>query len=135
MVWGRPVLEHQFDGNHAVASESATPWRLQLNVLAAYAYFYNPLNFARTLLRPKNSLALAGAHDQFIGMIGLAKTALHSTRWAYRMWRGPIERASKAPGPKMPLVDVSKPVEVKQVRRPRIAAALPNQVVPLRVGA
>jgi hypothetical protein len=106
-VGGKPVLQYQFDGNHAVASNSAKPWRAQLNVLAAYTYFYNPINFLRSVLRPANTMSLAGAQDQLIGMLGLAKTAWESSRWAFRLWRGPITRRMTPPGPQKPMVDVS----------------------------
>lgn len=106
-VGGKPVLQYQFDGNHAVASNSAKPWRAQLNILAAYTYFYNPVNFLRSVLRPANTMSLAGAQDQLIGMLGLAKTAWESSRWAFRLWRGPITRKLTPPGPGKPMIDVS----------------------------
>ncbi len=106
-VGNRPVLQYQFDGNHVVASASREPWRAQLNVLMAYASYYNPINLVRTLLRPANSLYLAGLLDQLFGMMGLVKTAIRSAAWSYRLWRGPITYKLTPPGPKMPLIDVS----------------------------
>ncbi len=106
-VGNRPVLQYQFDGNHVVASASCESWRAQLNVLLAYASHYNPINLARTLLRPSNSLYLAGLYDQIMGMIGLVPTAINSAKWSYRLWRGPVTRRSCPPGPKTPLIDVS----------------------------
>ncbi|MHC4066151.1 MAG: B12-binding domain-containing radical SAM protein, partial [Planctomycetota bacterium] len=87
-VGGDPVLQYQFDGNHVVASSSAKPWRTQLNVLLAYAWYYNPINLARALMRPANSLYLAGVYDQLICMAGLSQTAIDSLRWSYRLWKG-----------------------------------------------
>jgi len=108
-VAGRPVLQHQFDGNHVVASDSPTPWRVQLNVLLAYACFYNPLNFLASMIRPANRLYLLKLGDQLVGMSGLISTAISSARWSYRLRRGPITRQLVPPGPKTPLIDVSAP--------------------------
>jgi len=106
-VGGQPVLQYQFDGNHVVASSSFKPWRAQVNVLLAYASYYNPINLTRTLVRPAKSLYVAGLYDQFMGMIGLVFTAIDSVKWSYRLWRGPVTRKSCPPGPKAPLIDVS----------------------------
>ena len=106
-VGKRPVLQYQFDGNHVVASSLPKPWRTQLNVLLAYASYYNPVNFVRTLLRPANKLYLAELHDSLMGMMGLIPTAIDSAKWSYRLWRGPITRKTSPPGPKAPLIDVS----------------------------
>jgi hypothetical protein len=108
-VAGKPVLQWQFDGNHVVASSLARPWRTQLNLLLAYALFYNPVNLVRSVLRPRGSLYLAGALEQLKGMIGLWANAIDSARWAYRLWRGPITRQAILPGPRTPLIDVSGP--------------------------
>jgi len=66
------------------------------------------VNFVRSLVRPANRLALADAYDQVSGMIGLGKTAIHSAVWAYRLWQGRITRSTTPPGPKTPLIDVSR---------------------------
>ncbi|HEY3245037.1 MAG TPA: radical SAM protein [Phycisphaerae bacterium] len=91
-VSGRRVDEWQFDGNHVVASAHRKPWRVQLNLLAAYALFYNPIRLLCELIRPKNSLFLAGTFCQVTGMYSLAHTLVHSLKWAFRLWRGPIVR-------------------------------------------
>ncbi|MHC4235659.1 MAG: B12-binding domain-containing radical SAM protein, partial [Planctomycetota bacterium] len=118
-VGGDPVLQYQFDGNHVVASSSAKPWRTQLNVLLAYAWYYNPINLARALMRPANSLYLAGVYDQLICMAGLALTTIDSLRWSYRLWRGPLSDKKQPPGPKAPLIDLSLPRERSSESTPR----------------
>lgn len=130
-VGNRPVLQYQFDGNHVVATESRKPWRGQINVLLAYASYYNPVNLVRTLLRPSNSLSLAGLFDQVRGMIGLVPTAIDSARWSYRLWRGPVTRSSHPPGPTAPLIDVSPASEEHAVRLPQ--TALDSELVQLSV--
>ena len=106
-VGNRPVLQYQFDGNHVVASNSRKPWHAQLNVLLAYASYYNPINLVRTLVRPANSLYLAGLWDQLMGMVALVPTAINSAHWSYRLWRGPITCKTTPPGSKIPIEDVS----------------------------
>ena len=49
------------DGNHVVASRHPRPWVKQLNLLAAYLYFYNPLRLLAALVRPKTKIPLADA--------------------------------------------------------------------------
>ena len=56
-----PVEQYIVDGNYVVASRDPNPWRKQLNLLAAYLYFYNPLRFLIALLRPKSNISFADA--------------------------------------------------------------------------
>ena len=49
------------DGNHVVASRHPRPWIKQLNLLAAYLYFYNPLRLLVALVLPKTKIPLADA--------------------------------------------------------------------------
>ncbi len=112
-VGNAPVLQFQFDGNHVVASSLPKPWRTQLNVLLAYGLFYNPVNLVRMLARPANSVTL-GPINQIGGILGLVKTAIHSTRWSYRLWRGPITREAGPSQPKTPMIDVSPTGEQAQ---------------------
>jgi radical SAM superfamily enzyme YgiQ (UPF0313 family) len=105
-VGGQPLRQWQFDGNHVVASTLPKPWRTQLNVLVAYAWFYNPVNLVRSTIRPANSLFLAGVLDKVQGMLGLGPNIVDSIRWAYRLRRGPITRAAAPPGPTVPLIEV-----------------------------
>ena len=106
-VGGDRVRQHQFDGNHTVASSRPDPWRTQLNTLVAYAWHYNPINLLRVLRQPREPLTIAGIYDQIGGMISLLPTAAESIRWAYRLWRGPITRTKAPPGPKLALVAVT----------------------------
>ena len=129
---GRVVVRpHIVDGNHVVASRHPKPWRKQWNLLAAYAYFYNPLRFLVALIRPKTRIPLAGAETspsrrrgvlrrrilrwlgvrladafvQLIGMWGLVHTARRTFPWSVRLRRGKIRRHTKAPTSSIPLRD------------------------------
>ena len=127
-VGGKRVLQWQFDGNHVVASSLPQPWRTQLNVLLAYASYYNPLNLVRALARPANSLFLAGVYDQLRGMMGLGVNAIDSARWAYRLWRGPISHLAGPPGPKRPLIEACPGREQRPTPRPATTAPQPGPV-------
>ncbi len=102
-VGGRRVEEHMLGGNYVVASNHAKPWRKQLNILIAYAYFYNPLRFAISLVRPKAKLYLADAMWQCLGMWGLAQTARRTLGWAVRLRFGKILRRSAPPLSRIPM--------------------------------
>ena len=49
-VDGQPIAPHIVDGNYVVASKHPRPWIKQLNLLAAYAYFFNPLRMLLALV-------------------------------------------------------------------------------------
>lgn len=102
-VGGRPVEEHMLGGNYVVASNHAKPWRKQLNILLAYAYFYNPLRMAVALLKPKSGLYLADAVWQGLGMWGLLQTARRTLGWNLRLWRGAIRRRFAPPHSEIPM--------------------------------
>lgn len=114
-VGGRRVDEAQFDGNHVVASNEGKPWRKQLNLIMAYAAFYNPLSLLGAMIRPKARLAGADMGMQVIGMAATAKTAVDAVRWAWRLWRGPIEHCSGVPGASLRVVK-ARPQEIETLR-------------------
>lgn len=102
-VGGRAVEEHMLGGNYVIASHHARPWRKQLNILLAYAYFYNPVRLAISLVRPKTKLYLADAASQLVGMLGLAKTIYRTAGWAVRLRFGRIARKSAPPVSSIPM--------------------------------
>ena len=102
-VAGKQVEQHMLDGNHVVASGHEQPWRKQLNILAAYLYFYNPLRFLVVLVRPKSRLYFADAYMQLIGMWGLTQTIRRTLGWAFRLMRGRITRKTAAPASPIPM--------------------------------
>ncbi len=100
---GRRVEQHMMDANYVVASRHPKPWRKQLNIMAAYLYFYNPLRFAWALVRPKTRLYLADAAVQVLGMWGLTQTVRRTMGWALRLMRGNIRRQSHTPFSRIPM--------------------------------
>ena len=97
-VGGETVEKWRHDGGYVVASGERRPWRRQLNLLAGYAAFYNPLELLLgPLRRRRGHLAAMDLAFQAIGIAGLVPTALASLRWALALRRGPVTRA-KRPG-------------------------------------
>ena len=102
-VGHKPVEDYQFDGNHAVATTDRYPWRRQLNMLASYASFYNPVNLLRALPKLDGNWGLR-VSAQLFGMLGLAKSVYQVRDWLWRLFSGPLERFSAAPTPKYRMV-------------------------------
>jgi len=125
-----PVEPYIGDGNYVIASRAEDPWRKQLNILIAYFYFYNPLNFLLALFRSKSDIPMAACETspgagrrgglgrrlsrricahmadaavQLFGMWGLAHTVRRTFVWAIRLMRGPIERSTSAPTSRIPM--------------------------------
>ncbi len=100
---GRRVEPHMMDANYVVASTHPQPWKKQLNIMAAYLYFYNPLRFLVALVRPKSKLYLADALMQLAGMRGVTQTIRRTIGWAFRLMRGRIERNTTVPASMIPM--------------------------------
>ena len=129
-VGGRQVEPHMLDANYVVASRHAQPWRKQLNIMAAYLYFYNPLRFLVALVHPKSRLYLADAGMQFLGMWGLARTIRRTFGWAVRLMGGNIKRKRDVPASRIPMRGVDGgPASHAPPETPQ------GVVVPLNVGA
>lgn len=93
----RRVQPHMLDGNYVVASRYPHPWRKQLNILAAYLYFYNPVRFLISLFFPKSRLYLVDCGAQALGMWGLWHTLRRTAGWACRLLAGRIKRNTQPP--------------------------------------
>ncbi len=105
-VGGRRVEPYMLDANYVIASNHRKPWRKQFNIMAAYLYFYNPLRFLVSLVRPNSRLYLADCGMQFLGMWGLGQTIHRTLGWALRLVGGKIERASGPPASQVPMRSV-----------------------------
>lgn len=111
---GRKVIPQAYqDGNHVVASRHPRPWQQQLNVLRAYATFYNPVNLLRTFARVReDALGPKRVLFQFVGHVGLLLTVPRLLAWAWRLKRGPVEvYDGLAPAP-IPMVDAASGHEI-----------------------
>ncbi len=103
-VHGEKVQDYQYDGNHCVATEDPNPWRKQLNIMLAYAAFYNPFNFLKTLAQWKDPLWSFRLLFQVYGMVGLVKSVCQASKWLFNLWRGPITKKTAVPRRKLDMV-------------------------------
>ena len=130
---GRKVTPNMYDGNYVVASGHPRPWRKQLNMLAGYLYFYNPVALAAIMLRKKTKVSEKAAIMQVVGMLGLVQSIRRTSVWALRLMFGRIERLTGPPTSQLPMRSISAgeaachaPVEVTVQRpRPGRGASLP----------
>jgi radical SAM superfamily enzyme YgiQ (UPF0313 family) len=97
-VGGEPVEKWRHDGGYVVATAERRPWRRQLDFLAAYATFYNPLQMLLGPLRRRRAHLFAmDLGLQAIGIAGLVPTILAGLRWALALRRGPLTWSSRPP--------------------------------------
>lgn len=127
-VGGQPVPQAFLDGNHVVASKNPTPWERQMNVLRAYATFYNPINALRVLLRARRDNILGKRFlFQIVGHIGLIMTVPKLWSWARKVKRGPVEIFDGLQPARIPMVDCRKGHEIfwaiEQKRSPHVPQA------------
>jgi len=112
-VGGRPVPQAFMDGNHVAASLHSEPWQQQINILRAYASFYNPLNLLRVLCTlGRNRLAAKRVLFQIIGQIGLIMTVPKLWRWARKLKRGPVEMWDGLQPARIPMIDATTGLEI-----------------------
>ena len=120
-VGATAVLPHMFDGNLVIASNARHPWRKQINLLAAYLYFYNPLWFVVALLNGRTRIHMRHAAMQVYGMLGLIPTGRRMLTWAIRLRFGTIKRLTAAPVSPIPMIEVGDNPAASQS-----PASLPN---------
>lgn len=125
-VAGRAVEPHMLDGNYVVASQNRRPWGRQLNMMAAYLYFYNPARFLWALVRPKSKLYLADAGMQFLGMWGLGQTIRRTFGWAVRLMTGDVARRNAPPMSALPMRSTTG--QAADHALPVVALGLPGQM-------
>ncbi len=112
-VGGQPIPQAFQDGNHVVASRHPRPWQRQLNLLRAYAAFYNPANTLRVLKSIRTgALGRKRLMFQVIGQVGLALTIPKLLAWAIRLRRGPIEVWNSLQAARIRMVDAASRAEV-----------------------
>ncbi len=103
---GKPVDPYMLDGNYVVATGERQPWRVQLRVAAALAFFYNPLRLLGSFIRPKSNRYLLDPAIQLVGAWGLIYTLPRMLGWALRLMTGRITRQPRPPGTALRLTGV-----------------------------
>lgn len=104
-VGGQHIPQAYYDGNHVVASGHRAPWNQQINVLRAYASFYNPVNMMKTIAGfRKDSISVKRIMYQVIGHTGMLLTIPRLAYWAWKLKDGPIEVYQDVPSARIPMV-------------------------------
>jgi hypothetical protein len=127
-VGGKPIPQAFQDGNHVAASRHAKPWWRQVNILLAYASFYNPLNTVRAL-SSRGSIQIKAKRLLFqaIGQIGLVMTVPKLLHWAIKMKRGPIEKWAGLQPARIPMIDAETGLEINWAIEHKPSSALNSQ--------
>lgn len=99
----QPVEDYFYDGNRCIATKSHRPWLRQLNMIVAYAAFYNPLHLLRALFK-FDSLRPMRIFFLIMGMAGLVKSVWGSRGILLRMVFSRIDRYRTPPETKYRLV-------------------------------
>ncbi len=104
-VGGVPVDESYYDATHAIATSNPNPAQMQINMLRAYARFFNPIQFLKESLRPdkKRFYKRRPVKMQFVGMAGLVVTVAKNLRWLHRLSHERIEYWTEPPESKFPM--------------------------------
>lgn len=75
------VDDRFYDGQHVLACDPKVAFKHQLSLLAAYAAFYNPVNFLKKIVHVRSPMHLYDGVLQTFGMAGIARSI-----WAMRQW-------------------------------------------------
>lgn len=82
-VGGQEIEQWFADGNYVVASKHPRPWLKQLSILAAYAYFFNPLRMLLSLVWSKSYIAHADDETRPTAEIAQHSRWRKMKRWVY----------------------------------------------------
>lgn len=63
-VGSAAIEPYILDGNYVIASEHPRPWLKQVNLLAAYTYFFNPVRLLLALISPKSTIPFMDADNR-----------------------------------------------------------------------
>lgn len=92
-VSGTEIAPHIADGNYVVASKHPRPWVKQLNLLAGYTYFFNPIRALYALLFPQSHIPLADAETRPAEEVARYSTFKRLRRKVYLKFRAHITDA------------------------------------------
>jgi len=86
-VHGVSIEPYIIDGNYVVASKHPRPWIKQLNLLAGYTYFFNPIRLLIALVCPKSTVPFADAETRPAREMQRYSRWRKLRRWVYRKLR------------------------------------------------
>jgi hypothetical protein len=93
-VDGRQLEPHIVDGNYVVASDHPRPWVKQLNLLAGYTYFFNPLRVLIAVFLSKSTIRFADAESRPADEVRQYSRWKKSRRWCLRKLRAHMTDAA-----------------------------------------
>jgi radical SAM superfamily enzyme YgiQ (UPF0313 family) len=93
-VDGKNIEPHTVDGNYVVASEHPRPWLKQLNLLAGYAYFFNPLRAFIAVFFSKSRIPFADAETRTEKEVQKYSRWQRAHRWGFLRLRAHITDAA-----------------------------------------
>jgi radical SAM superfamily enzyme YgiQ (UPF0313 family) len=114
-----PLEDYLYDGNHCIATKDPKPWRMQINILLAYASFYNPLNFFKIFMKRKDPLKKYRVMWQIYGMLGVVKSFFEGAGWLWGLYKGPVRKKKGVPKPMLPIVDANE--EAPLAAKPKLS--------------
>ncbi len=91
---GKPLEPHIKDGNYVMASDHPRPWLKQLNLLAGYTYFFNPLRVLIALFFSKSSIPFADAETRSTKEVQRYTRWQKVRRWCYLKLRAHLTDAA-----------------------------------------
>jgi hypothetical protein len=109
-VHGMEVDDHFYDGNHVLACDPKTALKHQLQLLAAYVAFYNPINFLSKAIHFAGDKRM-NANDasvQVLGIAGWLRSIWRMRKWIWKQWLGPIEPYAGPPRSPWPIHTVEQ---------------------------
>ncbi len=93
-VGQQKVEPHMVDGNHVIASHHPRPWLKQLNLLAGYTYFFNPLRLLVAVFFPKSTIPFADAESRPDDEVQQYSRWRKARRWCFRKVRAHMTDAA-----------------------------------------
>ena len=93
-VGGKRVEPHIVDGNHVIASHHPRPWLKQVNLLAGYTYFFNPLRLLVAVFFPKSTIPFADAESRPADEVQQYSRWRKARRWSFRKVRAHMTDAA-----------------------------------------
>lgn len=130
-VGGRPVPDAYRDGNHVMDTRRDDAWKRQINLLAAYASFYNPKNLLTSWLEyGRDRVGRKRFVTQLWGTYGLVMTAIKTAPWIRQLQRGPVEKLSIWPRHPVRLVDAKSGEEISWAVDSKVVSPASNRPAP-----
>ena len=136
-VGGQPAPDAYRDGNHVMDTRHKDVWKRQLNLLAAYASFYNPVHLMTSWLEyGRDRVGRKRFGTQLWGTYGVVMTAIKTARWIWQLRRGPVEKLTIWPRHPVRLVDAQTGREISwAVDQKLVEPAPPLPPLPCKAAA